>query len=99
MLPRRASPLLSGRGFIRPGLPHTRTEEGASVQSPLSSTSRLARISAKHPWRMVATWVVVLIAAFVVQGFAPLDTTTNTELLNNPESTRGWEVLEEHGIR
>jgi RND superfamily putative drug exporter len=48
---------------------------------------------------MVATWVVILIAAFAVQGFAPLETTTNTELLNNPESTRGWDLLEEHGIR
>jgi RND superfamily putative drug exporter len=69
------------------------------VQSKLSSTSRLARVSANHPWRIVGLWVLVLIASFVVQGLAPLNSTTDTELLNDPESTRGWELLEAHGIR
>ena len=74
-------------------------EEGAQVHTPLSSTSRLARVSAKHPWRMIAIWAFIFIAAIFVQGIAPLNSTTNTELLNDPESTRGWELIEDHGIR
>ena len=65
----------------------------------LSSTARLARVSAQHPWRIVAAWVLILIVAMAVQGIAPLNSTTDVNLLNDPESTRGWELLEEHGIR
>ncbi|CAN5609925.1 MMPL family transporter [soil metagenome] len=65
----------------------------------LSSTARLARISAQHPWRTVAAWVVLLVLAGVVQVVWPANTTTDAGLLNNPESLRGWALLEEHGIR
>ena len=67
--------------------------------SSLSSTARLARLSARHPWRTVATWVLILFAAVAVQAVAPLDSTTELNLLNDPESNRGWALLEEHGIR
>ena len=65
----------------------------------LSSTARLARASARHPWRTLAAWVVTLVLAGVVQGVLPLDTTTDVSLLNDPESQRGWDLIEEHGIR
>jgi RND superfamily putative drug exporter len=65
----------------------------------LSSTARLARISAQRPWRTVGAWVLLLIVAIAIQGVAPLNSTTDVNLLNNPESNRGWDLLKEHGIR
>jgi RND superfamily putative drug exporter len=65
----------------------------------LSMTARLARASAMNPWRTVIIWILVFVAAGVLQAVTPLDDTTDVELLNNPESNRGWELLEEHGIR
>lgn len=65
----------------------------------LSSTARLARFSARHPWRTVLAWVLILVAAFAVQGIAPLHSTTDFVMQNDPESQRGWDLLEEHGIR
>ena len=65
----------------------------------LSGTARLARISSLHPWRMVGVWVALLVIFGVVQGVAPMKTTTDVNLLNNPESDRGWDLLDEHGIR
>ncbi|MGH2530826.1 MAG: MMPL family transporter [Thermomicrobiales bacterium] len=65
----------------------------------LSSTARLARISARHPWRTVLAWVLVLFAAVAVQGIAPLNSTPEFVMQNNPESQRGWDLLQEHGIR
>jgi RND superfamily putative drug exporter len=67
--------------------------------SSLSLTARLARTSAGHPWRTVVAWVLVLVAAVAIQAVAPLKSTTDVNLLNNPESNRGWDLLEEHGIR
>ena len=69
------------------------------MTSSLSSTARLARISARHPWRTVGAWILVLVAAIAVQAIAPLNSTTDVLLLNDPESNRGWDLLEEHGIR
>src|SRR5918997_5388648 len=63
------------------------------------STAGLARISARRPWRTVAAWVVLLVLAVVVQAVRPANTTTDVGLLNDPESQRGWALLEEHGIR
>jgi putative drug exporter of the RND superfamily len=69
------------------------------MNKSMSSTARLAHVSAQHPWRTVLAWVVLLIVAFAIQAIAPLDDTTEVNLLNNPESNRGWDLLEEHGIR
>jgi RND superfamily putative drug exporter len=65
----------------------------------LSSTARLARISARHPWRTVLAWILILIAAVAIQGLVPLNSTTDFVMQNDPESQRGWDLLEEHGIR
>src|SRR5215211_2370209 len=65
----------------------------------LSSTARLARFSAQRPWRTVGAWILILILAMAIQGIAPLKDTTDVNLLNNPESQRGWDLLEKHGIR
>src|SRR3954454_1466216 len=65
----------------------------------ISFTARLARNSSHHPWRAVLIWVGILLIAGAIQAVAPLDTTTDFKLLNNPESQQGWDLLEEHGIR
>jgi len=67
--------------------------------APLSSTARLARISALHPWLTVIASVVVLVLAVAIQSIVPADLTTDVGLLNDPESQQGWALLEEHGIR
>jgi RND superfamily putative drug exporter len=67
--------------------------------SSLSLTARLARISAGHPWRTVIAWILILVLSIAIQGLAPLKSTNDVNLLNNPESNRGWDLLEEHGIR
>jgi len=64
------------------------------------STTNLARLSARHPWRAVIAWVVALVVfGAVLQVPFPLQTTTDTKLLNNPESVQGWDMLIERGIR
>jgi RND superfamily putative drug exporter len=63
------------------------------------SITGLARISARRPWYVVAGWVLVLFVMFGVQAVAPLQSTSDVTLLDNPESVRGWYLLEEHGIR
>ena len=62
------------------------------------STARLARSSARRPWRPSlpgspsSSW-------WWSSGRRPANTTTDVGLLNNPESNQGWDLLEEHGIR
>jgi RND superfamily putative drug exporter len=56
----------------------------------------LARASANRPWRTLATWVVVLIAAGVLSSqFLGEALTTEITLTNEPESARALEVIEE----
>lgn len=60
------------------------------------STSRISASSAKHPWRTIGFWLVLLVvgaacaALFLSDGL-----TTEIELLNNPESVQGQNLLEE----
>ena len=65
----------------------------------LSSTARLARFSASHPWRVVVAWLVILGIAIAIQSVSPINSTTSSVLQNDPESQQGWDLLEEHGIR
>ena len=48
---------------------------------------------------MVGIWVALLVIFGVVQGVAPMKTTTDFNLLNDAESDRGWNLLTDHGIR
>ncbi len=63
------------------------------------STTTLAKTAAKHPWWMVLAWVILLVGFGVIQSVAPMRTTTDVTLLNNPESVKGWDLLIDHGIR
>jgi RND superfamily putative drug exporter len=60
--------------------------------SPIS-TAGLARLSALHPWRVIACWVVTLaLAAFAAQGIGDA-LTTEVTFTNRPESVVGDELL------
>lgn len=60
----------------------------------MSRTQRLARLSAAHPWRMVVTWGVVLLASFVAIG-ALLGSalTTEQDITTDPESKRAADLI------
>src|SRR3989337_2589765 len=60
------------------------------------SPDRLARISARHPWRTIGLWIVGLVVAFVVSGALLGDALTNeATATNDPESIRAEKLLEE----
>ena len=60
------------------------------------STRSLAEVSARHPKRMIAAWLLVLVAGFVVIGTL-FDGTLTTEFhfFSNPESKQADTLLEE----
>ena len=60
------------------------------------STESLALSSARHPWRTVGIWVVVLIVAIGINATLLEDVlTTEFGFTNNPESKRADKLLEE----
>ena len=60
------------------------------------STRSLAEVSARHPKRTIAAWLLILIAGFVIVGTL-FDGTLTTEFhfFSNPESKRADSLLEE----
>ena len=62
------------------------------------STESLALASARHPWRTIGIWVVVLILAFVINSTLLADVlTTEFGFTSDPDSKRADELLE--GLR
>ncbi|MGH9150981.1 MAG: MMPL family transporter, partial [Acidimicrobiales bacterium] len=60
------------------------------------SPQSLARVSSRHPWRTVAAWVVVVLAAGTASSALLADaTTTGVTMTNDPEATRAARLLEE----
>ena len=59
------------------------------------STAGIARVSARHPWRVVATWVVILILAIVAASGLGDALTTDGNFTNRPESVQADELLKE----
>jgi uncharacterized membrane protein YdfJ with MMPL/SSD domain len=58
-------------------------------------TERLARASSRHPWRVVATWVVVLLASTAAIGLFLGDVlTADVETTSRTESKRANELLQ-----
>jgi RND superfamily putative drug exporter len=53
----------------------------------------LARRSARHPWRVIIAWVVILVLAGAASGF--MNTTTEANFTNEPESVKGMELIDE----
>jgi RND superfamily putative drug exporter len=52
-------------------------------------TERLARVSSRHPWRVVAAWVTAIVVALaLVAAFFPGNLTTTGHVTGHPESER-----------
>ncbi|HQY30427.1 MAG TPA: MMPL family transporter, partial [Thermomicrobiales bacterium] len=60
------------------------------------STTGLARISALHPWRVLATWIVVLIVAVPLSMSIGEHLTTDFSFYAKPESIKGQDLLEKN---
>ena len=59
------------------------------------STAGLARLSARRPWRTLGVWLLVLVLAGMAASTLNDALTTEQRFLNNPESQKGAELLEE----
>lgn len=57
------------------------------------STTGLARLSARRPWVAIGAWALVLVLGLVMTGF--LNTTTDANFTNDPESVRAEDLIDE----
>ncbi|HEY7033306.1 MAG TPA: MMPL family transporter [Thermomicrobiales bacterium] len=57
------------------------------------STSDLARLSARHPWRILGIWLVVLVLAGISATGLGDALTTSTNFTGTPESQQGADLL------
>jgi len=60
----------------------------------MSMTERLALMAARHPWRLIAAWLVALVVAIgLVGALLSGRLTTEGEVTNNPDSLRASNLL------
>ena len=60
------------------------------------STQGLAKVSSNRPWVTIGMWVVALVVAILLTfNFLGDGLTTEANFTNNPESRRGFDLLEE----
>ncbi len=58
------------------------------------STARISAGSARHPWRTLGVWLALLVAGAMFAGMFLSDAlTTDIQLLDNPESIQGENLL------
>ena len=63
---------------------------------PSSVTQRLARVSARRPWRVVAAWGLVLVASFVaIAGLLGSALSSDQTIGTRPESLQADDLLDE----
>src|SRR6516162_3161418 len=64
--------------------------------SLVMSTERLARASARHPWRIVVVWIFVLAAAAIsAKALLGSALTTQGSFTNRPESIQAQNLIEQ----
>lgn len=62
----------------------------------MSTPERLAGMSARHPWRTIAVWAVVLaVAGICSRAFLSGALTTQSSFANQPESVRAQNLIEQ----
>ncbi len=61
----------------------------------LVSTVVLARSCARHPWRVIAAWLVVLVLAFIAIGGLDDALTTSADFTGKPDYQIGADLLQE----
>src|SRR5690606_11075623 len=69
-----------------------------SVVMKSRPTAALARVSARHPWRIIAAWVAALVLAIAAVGLIGMRITTEFEFATQPESLAGFDVLTDAGL-
>jgi len=58
------------------------------------STEGLARISARHPWRTIAIWLVIIVLGAVAASGLGNALSTDVNFTNKPESVKGSDLLD-----
>lgn len=58
------------------------------------STEGLARVSARHPWRVVGLWLVILALGVVAASGLGNALSTDANFTNKPESVKGSDLLD-----
>ncbi len=58
------------------------------------STEGLARISARHPWRTIAIWLVIIVLGVVAASGLGNALSTDVNFTNKPESVKGTDLLD-----
>jgi RND superfamily putative drug exporter len=58
------------------------------------STAGLARLSARHPWRVLAVWLVILVLGVVAASGLGNALSTDANFTNKPESVKGSDLLD-----
>ena len=58
------------------------------------STEGLARISARHPWRTIAVWLVIIVLGAVAASGLGNALSTDVNFTNKPESVKGTDLLD-----
>ncbi|MCC6943776.1 MAG: MMPL family transporter [Thermomicrobiales bacterium] len=64
-------------------------------KSPRYSTAGIAHLSARHPWRTLGFWLLLLVLAALSASTLGSALTTEGGQLNHPESKRGMDLLEQ----
>ena len=59
------------------------------------STAGFARVSARHPWRVIASWILILLLAGIASTGLGDALTTEGDFTNEPESVRADDLLKE----
>jgi uncharacterized membrane protein YdfJ with MMPL/SSD domain len=59
-------------------------------------TERVARASSRHPWRVIAAWIIAVVASVLLIGMFLEDAlTADVEITSATESNRGYQLLSE----
>ena len=62
-----------------------------------ASTESLARLSSRRPWTTIGIWLLVFsLAIFLVATLLKDGETTDFVFVNNPESKKGFDLIEKH---
>jgi putative drug exporter of the RND superfamily len=72
---------------------HAGVPEGRYAMTSRFSTAGLAGMSARHPWRVVASWLLVLLLAMVAASGLGDAFTNEGSFTNRPESVRADDLL------
>ena len=59
------------------------------------STAGLARLTSRNPWKTVLVWVLILVLGGFSASSLGDNVTSEVQLLNNPESQQGLDLIEE----